>query len=262
MAMSELSSRATDAPSTHPPRSPRKSPSPPLLTSHYILNTIVFSSKVGLEVNGAANYISGVHVWFPENRALAFIDQGVMAFSVNEGQNRFTGCYIDGSRAVFARGGLSGNVWSHGFECCAGGGLHDVPHGIILAGDAVGPGLTLTHNLFRGGSIYSQPATPGLNATAVGTRIESNSFTGGGRGSRVTQSLTQAAATAWSFDFCDSLVFSSIARVSVEVVASAGFARAQARPPVGCTVLVETDAPVTGTVSVTVDSSALSTDFI
>jgi hypothetical protein len=61
-----------------------------------ILNTIVFSSKVGLEVNGAANYVSGVHVWFPENQALAFLQQGVMAFSINEGQNRFQGCYIDG----------------------------------------------------------------------------------------------------------------------------------------------------------------------
>ena len=30
---------------------------------HYILNTIVFSSKIGLEVNGAADYITGVHVW-------------------------------------------------------------------------------------------------------------------------------------------------------------------------------------------------------
>ena len=213
-------------------------------------------------MNGAANYVSGVHVWFPMNRALAFIAQGVMAFSINEGQNRFTGCYIDGSRAVFARGGLSGNVWSHGFECCAGGGLDAIPHGIILSGDHVGPGLTLTHNLFRGGSIYSQPATPGANATAAGTRIESNSFTSGGRGSRVAQALTQTAATAWAFDFCAQLVFPSIARVSVEVVASAGYAVAQARPPVGCTVLVETSEPVTGTVTVTVDSSALSADFI
>lgn len=34
---------------------------------HYILNTIVFSSKIGLEVNGAADYITGTHVWFPVN---------------------------------------------------------------------------------------------------------------------------------------------------------------------------------------------------
>jgi len=39
---------------------------------HYIMNTIVFSAKIGLEVNGAADKISGVHVWFPDNRALAY----------------------------------------------------------------------------------------------------------------------------------------------------------------------------------------------
>ena len=32
---------------------------------HYILNTIVFSSLVGLRMGGAANMISGLHVWFP-----------------------------------------------------------------------------------------------------------------------------------------------------------------------------------------------------
>ena len=37
---------------------------------HYVLNTVVFSSKIGLEVNGAANRVDGVHVWFPYNQAL------------------------------------------------------------------------------------------------------------------------------------------------------------------------------------------------
>jgi hypothetical protein len=68
---------------------------------HFIRDTIVFSSKIGLEVNGAADYISGVHVWFPSNQALRFVEQGVMAFHITEGNNRFDGCYIDGSRAVF-----------------------------------------------------------------------------------------------------------------------------------------------------------------
>ena len=61
---------------------------------HYILNTIIFSSKVwfhsflrsyavgydlgptplqiGLEVNGAADYVTGVHVWFPGVVLLVF----------------------------------------------------------------------------------------------------------------------------------------------------------------------------------------------
>ena len=43
---------------------------------HYIMDSIVFSSKVGLEVNGEANFVKGVHVWFPMNQALAFVAQG------------------------------------------------------------------------------------------------------------------------------------------------------------------------------------------
>ena len=126
---------------------------------HFALNTVVFSSKIGLEVNGAANNIVNVHVWFPENQALAFEAEGVMAFHITEGQNRFAGCYIDGSRAVFERGGLSGNIWMNGFECCAG--VAGVAHGIELLGDSVGPGLSIVQNIFRGGNIFWTPATPG-----------------------------------------------------------------------------------------------------
>lgn len=88
---------------------------------HYVLNSIVFSSKVGVAVNGAADYISGVHVWFPENKALMYND--TMAFHVPDKGNRFFGCYIDGNRAVFEGKGLQENTWTNGFECCAGGGL-------------------------------------------------------------------------------------------------------------------------------------------
>jgi hypothetical protein len=80
---------------------------------HFILNTIVFSSKVGLEVNGAANNVQNVHVWFPDNQALAFVDQGVKAFSITSGGNRFHGCYIDGGRAVFSGSALSHNIWTN-----------------------------------------------------------------------------------------------------------------------------------------------------
>ncbi len=102
---------------------------------HYILNTIVFSSKIGVEINGAANLIVDTHVWFPMNAALPLVkDTGanIMAFHVTYEQNRFVGCYIDGSRAVFEGGGLKRNIWVDGFECCAA--IDDVNHGIILKG--------------------------------------------------------------------------------------------------------------------------------
>ena len=96
----------------------------------------MFASKIGVEVNGAANRVSGVHVWFPINRALAFAD--TMAFHIAAGGNRFVGNYIDGGRAVFepaatgAPGGKQGTIWTDGYECCAGGGLGGVPRGLIV----------------------------------------------------------------------------------------------------------------------------------
>ena len=57
---------------------------------HYILNTIVFSALTGLEVNGAADYVTGVHVWFPVNHAVAFPDS--YAFHITGAGNRFMGC--------------------------------------------------------------------------------------------------------------------------------------------------------------------------
>lgn len=57
---------------------PRTTPAQINGNDHYIMDSIVFSSKVGLEVNGAANFIKGVHVWFPSNQALAFVAEGAL----------------------------------------------------------------------------------------------------------------------------------------------------------------------------------------
>lgn len=96
----------------------------------------------------------------------------------------------------------------------------------------------------------------------TGTRIEGNSFTGRGAATRASLTLTQTAATQWKFDFCSLLVFPTIDRVNVFVSAASGFPVAIARPPINCTVLVETSEPVTGSVTAVVDSSKLSTDFL
>jgi hypothetical protein len=37
---------------------------------HYVTNTIVFSSKIGVAVYGAANILTGVHTWFAIMRCL------------------------------------------------------------------------------------------------------------------------------------------------------------------------------------------------
>ena len=149
---------------------------------HYILNSIVFSSKIGVEVNGAADYVTGVHVWFPDNHAVAFAD--TMAFHVTGGGNRFSGCYIDGGRAVFEERALSRNIWTNGFECCQGAApaAGTAASGILLIGDTVGPGLQIMNNAFGGGSIYH--------------RSSSSSSSSGGGIVAITTAMANAAAAA------------------------------------------------------------------
>jgi len=221
---------------------------------HYILNTIIFSSKVGVQVNGAADVIKGVHVWFPLNQALAFND--TMAFHVPSSGNRFDGCYIDGGRAVFEGDGLQQNLWTNGFECCAGRGLEQVPHGIILRGNTIGPGLQIFGNMFNGGSITHETASAGKHPVVLDSRISHNSFSDTGRHTQVSQSLTQEHATWWKFDFCDQLVFPVIASVHVSLQVPDGFPSYAVRPTDTCKVLVETDTAVSGTMNVQIDSSS------
>ena len=327
-----------------------------------------------------------MHVWFPVNHAVAFAD--TKAFHITRGGNRFSGCYIDGGRAVFEPAALTRNIWTKGFECCQRGDpAPGTPSsGIILVGTKVGPGLSIINNEFGGGSIFHLPAmwpgggggpdraptaaaigdgrdaadppvkacartdpvgrylpnflntsssgkdcqglkpqesastpaacaaaccadeacsvyqfcgagetcdgassegpscytgvwdctgerkgwqgmghpgaapgpgpTPGGPLTVKGVRITHNSMTKAGVGTQATLSLTQTGATAWLFDFCPLLVFAQIAYTKVHVSAEVGFPLAVARPTKNCTVLVETSTPVTGTITVEVDSSA------
>lgn len=226
---------------------------------HYILNTIVFSAKVGVSVHGTANYVEGTHVWFPWNAALAYADIGAMAFDISGPGNRFNGCYIDGGRAVFEGDGLRNNVWMNGFECCAA--VAGVNHGIILRGDQIGPGLHITHNMFKGGSIYHEGSANG-SVSVQDVRVEHNYFESRGRGSRAELTKDVTNATTASFDFCDSLVFPRIAKASVDVVAANGFPRAVARPTSDCVNKVDMDQPVTGRVTVVADSSDLAGHLI
>eukprot|EP01063_Lacrimia_lanifica_P041119 TRINITY_DN94_c0_g2_i1.p1 TRINITY_DN94_c0_g2~~TRINITY_DN94_c0_g2_i1.p1 ORF type:complete len:512 (+),score=199.57 TRINITY_DN94_c0_g2_i1:50-1537(+) len=238
---------------------------------HYILNSIVFSSRIGVEVNGAADYIKGVHVWFPLNHATGYAN--TMAFHVASGGNRFDGCYIDGGRAVFTGTGLSRNLWTNGFECCQiGTEVAGTPHsGIVLVGKTFGPGLEVVHNEFKKPvQVYTAMSPDGKyeafdpekdTLTVTGTRVSANSMTEGVVGTRATLKLAQTAATQWDFDFCSKLLFPQIASVEVSVVAASGVPKAVARPPVGCKVSVVTDAPVTGTITVKVDSSDASDKY-
>lgn len=165
---------------------------------------------------------------------------------------------------MFEGPALQDNLWVDGFDCCAGAGLDNVPHGVLLMGDTIGPGFQLTQNAFNSGGIIvvdeNMRATHTARPTVTDSAIFSNSFRGSfaGVGTRASKSLTQTtnATTTWPFDFCDVLI-GSIATIRVSVVAGKGFPVAIARPPKedGCSFVVETSVPMTGVVTCDVESS-------
>ena len=95
----------------------------------------------------------------------------------------------------------------------------------------------------------------------TGVRITDNYFSNTAKASRATKSLSQTAATRWRFNFCDVLIFPTVAVAKVHVAATEGFPVAVARPTQNCTLLVETSVPVTGTITVEADSSTPSNEF-
>jgi hypothetical protein len=222
---------------------------------HYIVNSIVFSSKIGVDVRGAANLISGVHVWFPDNEAEAF---GAIAFQNTGYGNRYDGCYIDGSRMNIVNPRQV--LWTNGMI------LSGI--GIVIMGESVDR-LQITQTNFLGGSISHTSETGGPPAVATvvkDSRIENNVFsqwTGfpGAKATKASMSLTQSNATQWLFNFSSILIFPTITRVRHSLSSADGFARTIARPARGAVVLIETDLPVTGTVLVDVDTAEYTGGF-
>ena len=109
---------------------------------------------------------------------------------------------------------------------------------------------------------HSNGPMPAGPTTVTGVRIAHNSFGGNAKTTQATKSLTQTNAVVWKFDFCDVLVFPTIAFAKVHVSAATGFPVGIARPSQNCTLVVETQVAVTGTVTVEVDSSEPSTAFL
>lgn len=147
------------------------------------------------------------------------------------------------------------NVWQFGTGAEDGGCWFDTGSGVNC-----GP----VHNGFPwvGGATYDPSAT----AKIVGTRISDNSFTGlSGVGSRAALTAAGPGST-FTLNFCDHLVFKSIALVrtlTVTDTASVGIS-AHALPAQGCNLTVVTSSPLSaqGVIFVEVDSSAYDGAFV
>jgi len=217
---------------------------------HYITNTIVFSSRIGVEMTGAANLLTGVHTW---NLAATRGGIGIYINAPGYTQNRLVACYLDFNSVVaVAPEHLS---IEQSFFLCGGN--------IVLV-------ATPQHHTIQGLNIVGNQWDGCKNETIIldetqakftdvyDTVINDNMMNPNTlvlRSTQATASLTLEQATQWAFNFTNRLLFPNILSVQYSIELNSGFARHASRSPKGRTVVVETDVPVSGTVTVTVDQS-------
>lgn len=207
---------------------------------HYVLDSIVFSSLLGLNMGGAANLINGLHVWFPQNAAEA---TGATAFYNTGAQNRYENCYIDCSHAIFVNPDRV--QWLNGFTLGGKGiELQGNVTNVRIKGVQNGP-ITWTGNTI----------TDTIENTIISEILASR------LNSQPTLSSTSTAAQAvWNFDFCEQLPFPNITSVvsmafTSNDPASSVPVTVVARQPRGCTLTVDATPATAGTLVVKVDSS-------
>lgn len=239
-----------------------------VLTSndHYLSDVVVFSGPTyGVIVSGAANLIRGVHTW---NRANTDGGYGIVDLGgPTGGGNRYIGCYADCNDHVLYNPDLI--TLEGGFYLCGGQ--------IILAAtgaNALVRSTVIAANQFSG--TCNKPAWPTVrvdesNATfsaPVDVTVRDSMADGTWlvTATALTRSLTLTVPTTnWTIDFTAALLFNA-SRAPIRTIQhwftldEGQFALSSARSPPAngpnaAVVTVQTDRPVTGTLTVTVDQS-------
>eukprot|EP01065_Artemidia_motanka_P012713 TRINITY_DN1701_c10_g1_i1.p1 TRINITY_DN1701_c10_g1~~TRINITY_DN1701_c10_g1_i1.p1 ORF type:complete len:505 (+),score=193.60 TRINITY_DN1701_c10_g1_i1:205-1515(+) len=202
---------------------------------HYLSNVVVFDYvKTGVEINGAANILTGVHTW---NGGGVGIALGSPTSAYGAHQNRVLGCYLDGN-TLDMYDPTQVVVESTFFL-----GTHAVIHSL----NGKIEGLAMRYNT------YTTPQSVVLDGSFAAPRgvVLSDEIDAVTR-TRATRSLSQTNATKWAFDFSDVLLFPSIDTVQYSVSSAGGFFMHHALPAQGRKVTVVTSQPTTATVVVTV----------
>uniref|UniRef100_A0A6B2L5B9 Rhamnogalacturonase A/B/Epimerase-like pectate lyase domain-containing protein n=1 Tax=Arcella intermedia TaxID=1963864 RepID=A0A6B2L5B9_9EUKA len=218
---------------------------------HYITNTIVFSSRVGVLITGAANLLTGVHTW---NLASSEGGIGIYVDAPGYTQNRLVACYLDFNSVVAVAPEHLSIV--DGFFLCGGNIVL-----VAIPGHQTVNGLNVIDNQWDqcSNNTIMLDQTQAKFTDVIDTTIESNMANPTSllmKSTKATAKLRLENASKWQFDFNNRLLFGSIQNFGYSMVIEGnGFARHAARAINGNIVTVETDQPVTGTVYVWVDQS-------
>lgn len=151
---------------------------------HYLEQVVVFGGLTGVEVNGAANFISGLHTWNTQVGAVP----NATGILVNTWQNRLVGCYLDfvplvlsGAALTTVTGGffLGGaqilfrpdkaaypvrGIFISGNQFASAGGVPDV---VALPPPPGAPGYSGLEDVTIEGSLSDDPAMPRRSTTAT-----------------------------------------------------------------------------------------------
>jgi len=203
-----------------------------------------------VEVTGAANLLDGVHTW---NLASNKGGIGIYINAPGYTQNRIIASYLD-FNSVIAVAPEHLSIEDSFFLC--GGNIvlqsttqHRTIRGLNIIGNQWDGCSNDTIVLEESGGTFTEISDTVINNNMM------NPNTMVIRSTQATARLTLTQATKWTFDFTKRLLFPDIKSVQYSIELDSGFARHASRPPKGRVVVVETDTPVSGTVTVTVDQS-------
>ena len=230
---------------------------------HYIDNTIVFSSKIGVKVTHPASILRGVHTW---NLATSLGGTGIFLDS-GASQIRLIGCYLDFNDLVLVSP-LDVSVFE---TFLIGGGT------VVLRANKTKDkieGLTISDSQYHGAGTKGIPTitldesggnkfVSVINMLVKGTMIQEKAFVV--KSNAASKSLSLVDSTQWFFNFSDVLLFDGdtigIQWVEYTFVldnndgTNGAIVKHMARQPVGLTVTVESNVACNATVYMKVDQS-------
>jgi hypothetical protein len=218
-----------------------------------VSDVVIFSAAYGISISGQANLITGVHAY---NKATAFGGVGIYLQLPGYTQTRILGCYLDFT-GIIAEDPLELEIADSFFLGDGNILLRSTKksHSIYF--------LTITGNMFAGSSkgtpTVELDESAGRFTSVYDTVIDQNTAYGMVLKSTVARAtLSRTNSWTWKLDLSERLLFRDFiqnAQYSMYVPGK-DFPRHVLRSVKDNTVIVDTDARVTGTVSVLVDQSS------
>eukprot|EP01084_Bolivina_argentea_P051219 94207_1 len=219
---------------------------------HYVTNTIVFSSKIGVHVTHPANILTGVHTWNLNE------PDGGIGFLIESTQTRLLACYYDGNDVI-----VTAPIETVSIE----DGFFLGSSQVILRANgksSVIDGLSIMGNQYIGGSggIIALDESNGKFTSVKQMMVRDNLVQGSHTyvQPRITDMITLSNTKEYVFDFKGTLLFdpNTIEYQFIDYTVQYNdnsFTPHALRKPSGTKVTVQFNAAVDATVYVTVDQS-------